>query len=127
MYPSGGYPRGRAQSHSLLKPPLATFPVDAVKEESSRLFPKASASHAPIRSSVREYHSQSVEAQALEVLRRRVDLDEPPEERGATWRSVARELALEGGVRVTVIAVRHKQVLEHVAKASAQAPAVHMT
>lgn len=29
--------RGRTQSHSLLKPPLAIFRVDVVKEDSSRL------------------------------------------------------------------------------------------
>lgn len=33
-------PRISTQSHSLLKPPLAMFSVDAVKEESSRLFEK---------------------------------------------------------------------------------------
>lgn len=32
--------RNSTQSHSLLKPPLAMFSVDAVKEESSRLFEK---------------------------------------------------------------------------------------
>ena len=39
--------RGRTQSHSLLKPPFAMFPVDVVKEDSSRLSQLIS-EHAPV-------------------------------------------------------------------------------
>lgn len=40
--------RDRTQPHSLLKPPLAMFPVDTVKEDSSRLFQLISG-HSPIQ------------------------------------------------------------------------------
>lgn len=55
-------PWGRTQSHSLLKPPLATFRVDTVKEDSSRLFQLIS-DHASTQTfDSKEFYSQSVEA-----------------------------------------------------------------
>lgn len=65
-----------------------------------------------IRPSTKGFHLHSIESQALKMLRGGVHLDEPPEERNAAGGPVARELALEGPVRTSIIAVRHEQVLK---------------